>query len=75
MISVYLLLDYLFLLIFRKYLKQETGEKKVTSVPPLLKERGLGGEAQLQFTHTIRYRPQKRNIKLYTLLTLWLYNE
>ena len=55
--------SHLFLLIFRKYLKQETGEKKVTSVPPLLKERGVGGEAQLQFdiikrniTHTIRYR-------------------
>ena len=41
--------SHLFLLIFRKYLKQEAGEKKVTSVPPLLKGRRLEGEAQLQF--------------------------
>ena len=40
--------SHLFLLIFRKYLKQETGEEKGNFSPPLLKERGLGGEAQLQ---------------------------
>ena len=45
--------SHLFLLIFRKYLKQETGEKKVTSAPPSPQGEGIRGGGPIAVCRTL----------------------